>query len=240
MRAAYVARYMMKPNAHCTTEFKSTHSRLHYALTEAPQRALYSQSFTVVDIDYLADAVCELQGILPMLVNLRHLKLELAFLRPDQLWVHNVICTLSDCTFSLQSCEVLMNLDDHASRFLRQQHNIESIAIVSVEHTAGWQVPADTLLRLKYLRASYRLVMSIFHTPHMFTHLGLTDTSVGRDELQEVLLVYRHQLVGLKYARDMICAASAMLAPWEALSLAAMPNLKYLEVFDRLSDMVSS
>lgn len=175
-----------------------------------------------------------------MLVNLRHLKLELAFLRPDQLWVHNVICTLSDCTFSLQSCEVLMNLDDHASRFLRQQHNIESIAIVSVEHTAGWQVPADTLLRLKYLRASYRLVMSIFHTPHMFTHLGLTDTSVGRDELQEVLLVYRHQLVGLKYARDMICAASAMLAPWEALSLAAMPNLKYLEVFDRLSDMVSS
>lgn len=178
-------------------------------------------------------------GILLMLMNLRHFNFNNSIFWFNGPYYGDLLRTFSRCTFSLQSFEGLWCPSDNIIEFFRQQSSIELLDLdIPGLLTQAWEIPPDTLPCLKYLQTPYYIALPSFCAIRTVTHLDLTITCVGEDELLWVLSTYSDQLVGLKYARH--SGRDGVLTPLHALQVTAMCKLKYIEITDHMHDEVRS
>ena len=224
------------------------------ALARKPRRASFVRSFEVKDDGRIAPAIPKLLSILPRLTHLTHLALYLDVCFEDATRSHDVLRTLNECTFSLQSYEGYATRDRALLPFLARQRNIELLsartqpigAPSGVVAGPGWVLPPDALPRLTCLATDFAFFATSVQHPHTrsITHLDLSLEPLLEDELFAVLRDVGSQLVSLKYERDHRIVGAGdehqVDPPVDFFRVAALPRLKFLDVADRISSGVSA
>lgn len=225
----------------------------HEALARIHRRASYVRSFEVKDDGRIAPAIPKLLGILPRLTHLTHLALYLDVCFEDATRSHDVLRTLNECTFTLQSYEGYATRDSELLPFLARQRNIELLSARTqpigspsgVVTGPGWVIPPDALPRLTCLATDFAFFATSVQHPHTqsITHLDLSLEPLLEAELFAVLRVVGDHLVSLKYERDHEIVGAGdehqVDPPVDFFRLMALPRLKFLDVADRISASVS-
>lgn len=226
----------------------------HEALARLPRRASFVRSLEVKDDGRIAPAIPKLLSILPRLTHLTHLALYLDICFEDATRSRDVLRTLTECTFSLQSYEGYATRDRALLPFLARQRNIELLSARTqpigspsgVVAGPGWVIPPDALPRLTCLATDFAFFATSVQHPHTqsITHLDLSLEPLLEEELFAVLRVVGNQLVSLKYERDHRIVGAGdehqVDPPVDFFRVAALPRLKFLDVADRISPGVSA